>query len=371
MSRRIISTVACIAIDATYTVDRHPSGIGLSSLHLLNAIAELETPHRFLFCYRLSRFKQRARFLRPRSPRARIGTRLFQPPLTFWLPLEADLFHSLAQRPAPFDFGCEVVTVHDVFPLTGASYASPSFRERFSKLLWEALRRSAAVITQSEYTARQLMAHTDVDSNKVRVVRFGVTLPESRATAAAEKNGPGNRVVLAVGAIQHRKNTANIVRALACLPQEYELVLAGSDGYGAELVDQVIRGEGLSSRVKKLGYVSDERLAALYESAGVLAFPSLEEGAGLPVLEAMANGLPVVTARTSCLPETAGDAALYADPHDPRDIAQKIRVAVEDVAAREVLIRRGLERAKRFTWAETARATLQVYDEVLSARASP
>jgi glycosyltransferase involved in cell wall biosynthesis len=362
--------VACIAIDATYTVDQHPSGIGLSSLHLLNAIAQLETRHRFLFCYRLSRFKQRARFLRPRSPRATVGTRLFQPPLTFWLPLEADLFHSLAQRPAPFRFRCEVVTVHDIFPLTGASYASPAFRKRFSKLLLEALQRSAAVITQSEYTARQLMAHTNVDPKRVRVIPFGVKSPASRAITA-EKRDPRNRVVLAVGAIQNRKNTANIVRALACLPQEYQLVLAGSDGYGAELVDEVIGREGLTSRVKRLGYVSDERLAALYQSADVLAFPSLEEGAGLPVLEAMSNSLPVVTARTSCLPETAGDAALYADPHDPRDIAEKIRVAVEDVPAREVLIRKGLERVRRFTWVETARATVRVYDEVLSARASP
>jgi glycosyltransferase involved in cell wall biosynthesis len=362
--------VACIAIDATYTVDRHPSGIGVSSLHLLKAISEIETTHRFLFCYRLSRFKERARFFRPTSSRSSADTRLFQPLLTFWLPLEADLFHSLAQRPAPFRFRHEVVTVHDVFPLTGASYSSPSFQKRFSKLLLEALRRSQAVIAQSEYTARQLIAHTNVDAKKVRVVPFGVTLPASRARTT-EKHDASERVVLAVGAIQNRKNTANIVRALACLPLEYQLVLAGSDGYGAELVDEVIRREGLASRVKKLGYVSDEQLATLYRTADVLAFPSLEEGAGLPVLEAMANSLPVVTAHTSCLPETAGDAALYADPHDPCDIAEKIRVAVEDAQVREVLIQKGLERVTRFTWTETARATVRVYDEVLSAGARP
>ena len=369
--------MACIAIDATYTVDRHVSGIGLSSLRLLNAISELETRHRFLFCYRLSRFKERSGFFRPESPRARVATRLFQPLLTFWLPLEAELFHSLAQRPAPFRFRHEIVTIHDVFPLTGASYSSASFQKRFSTLLLAALARSQAVITPSEYTARQLIAHTGAAAEKVRVIPFGVTLPkrvisaEQRLRERDALVGAGNRLVLAVGAIQYRKNTANIVRALAHLPPEYRLVLAGSDGYGAERVHEVIGREQLSSRVKKLGYVSDQQLAALYQSADVLAFPSLEEGAGLPVLEAMASGLPVVTARTSCLPETAGDAALYADPHDACDIAGKIRVAVEDTPTREILIRKGLERARRFTWADTARATVQVYDEVLSTRASP
>lgn len=368
--------MACIAIDATYTVDRHASGIGLSSLHLLRAISELETPHRFLFCYRLSRFKERARFFRPKPSRTTIGTRLFQPPVTFWLPLEADLFHSVAQRPAPFRFRYEVVTVHDVFPLTGASYSTPSFQKRFSELLLEAVARSAAVITQSEYTARQLIAHTNMDAKRVRVIPFGVA-PPSRIITAEERCrerealvGRGNHLVLAVGAIQNRKNTANIVRALAYLPEAYKLILAGSDGYGAEAVDDIIRREHLSSRVKKLGYVSDERLAALYQSADVLAFPSFEEGAGLPVLEAMASGLPVVTARTSALPEAAADAALYADPRNPTHIAEKIRVAAEDAAAREVLIRKGLERARQFTWAETARATLRVYEDVLNARAS-
>lgn len=367
--------MACIAIDATYTVDRYASGIGLSSLHLLKAISELETRHRFLFCYRLSRFKHRARFFRPSSGKQKIGVRLFQAPLTFWLPREADLFHSLAQRPAPFRFRHEVVTVHDVFPLTGASYSSPAFQRRFSGLLLTALRRAHAVIAQSQYTARQLLAHTNVDPNKIRVIPFGVAPPgrtitqEERSRERERLVGSGNRLVLAVGAIQTRKNTANIVRALACLPQEYRLVLAGSNGYGAENVHALIAREQLGSRVTKLGYVSDEQLGTLYQSADVLVFASLEEGAGLPVLEAMASGLPVVTAHTSALPEAAGNAALYADPHEPCAIAEKIRVAVEDNATREVLIRKGLERARRFTWRQTAEATLRLYEEVLNARA--
>ena len=285
------------------------------------------------------------------------------------------MFHSLAQRPAPFRFRHEVVTVHDIFPLTGATYSTASFQKQFSKLLLAALRRADALIAQSEFTARQLREHTDVDLRRVHIVPFGVELParvltaEERSREREKLTGAGERLVLAVGAIQHRKNTANVVRALASLPREYKLALAGSDGYGAEQVHELIRREGLADRVKKLGYVSAEELATLYQSADVLAFPSLEEGAGLPVLEAMAAGLPVVTARTSALPEAAGDAALYADPHDARDIAEKIRAAVEEPHTREELIRKGRERARGFRWSDTAQATMRVYEEVLSGRA--
>jgi glycosyltransferase involved in cell wall biosynthesis len=172
--------------------------------------------------------------------------------------------------------------------------------------------------------------------------------------------------VLAVGAIQTRKNTSNIVRALTHLPKEYKLVLAGSEGYGAETVNELIRREDLSSRVTKLGYVTDRQLAVLYQSADVFAFPSLEEGSALPVLEAMSYSLPVVTAHTSCLPELAGDAALYANPADPCEIAEQVRIATEDAQVRGALISKGLNRAREFTWRQTAEATLGVYEEVLA-----
>jgi glycosyltransferase involved in cell wall biosynthesis len=282
----------------------------------------------------------------------------------------------LAQRPAPFHFRHEIVTVHDVFPLTGTKYSSSSFQQRFSRLLLEAVARASAIITPSEYTARQLLSQTDVRSEKVRVIPWGVAAPihklgsEERAREREALAGAGNCIVLAVGAIQTRKNTSNLVRALTYLPSEYKLVLAGSEGYGAEAVDEVVRREHLSSRVKKLGYVTDQQLAVLYQSADVLAFPSWEEGSGLPVLEAMSYSLPVVAARTSCLPEIAGDAALYVDPADPREIAEKIRIATEDSATRSALIDKGLNRARGFTWRQTAEATLRVYEEVFAGKSA-
>lgn len=368
--------MAVVALDATYSVDPQPSGIATYSRRLIESLAELDTAHRFLICYRWSRFGRRRDFVRP-SGRAtagrRFSIRLFQEPLTFWLPWQADLFHSLAQRTPAFRFRREVVTVHDVFPLTGEDYATPDFREKFSRLLLEAVERAARIITPSEYTAQELAKHAGVSRERVRVVPEGVDFPSSALPAEERERerrqlvGPDNIMVLTVGVIQTRKNTLNAVRAIDHLPSRYRLALAGGNGYGSEAIHEFIRREAPGSRVTVLGHVSRQRLARLYQAASVLLFPSLEEGFGLPVLEAMAHGLPVVAAQASSLPEVGGDAALYADPQDPREIAAQVERAVEDSALRARMIARGLERAREFTWRRTAEKTLAVYDEVLEA----
>ncbi len=367
--------MATIGLDATYAVDREPSGMAVYSRKLIESLAALETPHRFLVCYRLSRFSRRREFLRPRSAAGArgpsISIRLFQEPLTFWLPWEARLFHSLAQRPPAFRFEKEVVTVHDIFPLTGRDYSTPEFQRKFSALLREAVERAVRVITPSQYTADQLVKHVGLRNKKICVIPEGVepaTQTMTREERGGERErlvGEGNEMVLSVGVLQTRKNTLNALRALEGLPARYRLVLAGGDGHGSEAVHDFIRKERLESRVVVLGHVASERLPALYQASSVLLFPSFEEGFGLPVLEAMAYGLPVVASRASSLPEVGGEAALYVDPHDPRDIAEKVERAVEDRALRRRMIEQGLARARQFTWRRTAEGTLKVYEEVL------
>jgi glycosyltransferase involved in cell wall biosynthesis len=368
--------MATLALDATYTVDPEPSGIAVYSRKLIEALAGLETPHRFLLCYRLSRLGRRREFLHPAtragSAEPQFSVRLYQEPLTFWLPWQADLFHSLAQRPPAFRFKREIVTVFDIFPITGHNYSTAEFRRKFSALLREAVARAAFVITASRYTAGQLLAHTSLQQNKLRVIPLGVDLPSlslsanERMRARARFGGEGKQLILSVGVIQTRKNTLNALRALETLPEQYRLILAGGDGHGSEIVHDYIRRQGLGSRVQVRGYVTPEDLRVLYQAASVMLFPSLEEGFGLPVLEAMANGLAVVASRTASLPEVGGDAALYVDPHDPRDIAEKVRRAVEDAELREKMIQQGLARAQEFSWQRVAEATLQVYNEALA-----
>jgi glycosyltransferase involved in cell wall biosynthesis len=368
--------MAIIALDATYTVDAQPSGVAVYCRRLIESLAEIECEHQYLLCYRLSRFKSRREFLCPNSPPGSRGpqfsVRYYQDPWTFWLPWEADVFHSLVQRPPAFRFRKEIVTVIDLFPVTGKEYSTPDFQQKFSALLLEAAERAVRVITPSQYTKDQLLKHTSVPEEKIRLVPLGVDLPTissspERRTAERDRVvGKGNEMIFTVGVIQTRKNTINVLKALSLLPDRYRLVIAGGDGHGSEAIHDFIRTEGLSSRVVLLGYAPAAQLPVLYDAASVFLFPSLEEGFGLPVLEAMAHGLPVVASETSSLPEVGGDAALYVNPHDPKDIAEKVITAVEDDGQRRTKIERGLARAETFTWRRTAEGNLQVYNEVLA-----
>jgi O-antigen biosynthesis alpha-1,2-mannosyltransferase len=368
--------MATIALDATYSLGPQPSGIAVYSRRLIESLAGLESPHRFFVCYRLSRFGQRKQFFNPparRGPaRAAFSVRLFQEPLTFWLPWQVEVFHSLAQRPPAFRFKKEIVTVHDIFPLTGRDYSTPDFQHKFSALLLEAVERASRVITPSKYTADQLVKHAGAEKGKIRVVPEGVDLrqglmtPDERARERDRLAGKGNELILMVGVLQTRKNIVNALRAFQTLPASYRLALVGGDGYGSEAIHEFIRKERLQPRLSVLGHIPEARLEALYQAASVLLLPSLEEGFGLPVLEAMAHCLPVVASCTSSLREVGGDAALYVDPHDPRDMAEKVQRAVEDRSRREKMISEGLARAREFSWRRTAEMTLGVYEEVLA-----
>jgi glycosyltransferase involved in cell wall biosynthesis len=366
--------MATIALDATYSAEPNLTGIGVYSRRLIETLPTLETRHRFLFCYRLSRLKRRRYFLRPDSiPAARteFSVCVYQEPVTFWLPWRATLFHSLAQRPPAFHFRQEIVTVFDIFPITGENYSTADFRKKFTDLLLEAVGRASRVITSSHATEKLLISHANVSPDKIRVIPLGVdpplsTLsPDERLRERERIIGPNGEMILSVGVIQTRKNTLNMVKSLKLLPPKYKLVLSGGNGYGSEEIHNFIRTESLEERVKLLGFVDDAQLARLYQAASAFLFPSFEEGFGIPVLEAMANGVPVVTSNVSSMPEVGGEAALYVDPHNPEEIAQRVAEAAENVALRASAVKKGLMRAKEFTWRRTAQETLGVYDEIL------
>lgn len=368
--------MATIAIDATYAVGPQPSGVAVYCRRLIESLVEIECEHRYLLCYRLSRFKMRREFLRPNpaqeSHGPRFAVRYYQNPWTFWLPWQTDVFHSLVQRPPAFRFKKEIVTVIDLFPLTGKDYSTPDFQRKFAALLLEAVERAVLIITPSQYTSDQLLKHTTVPREKIRMIPFGVDLPHSslsperREFEREQLVGKGSKMIFTVGVIQTRKNTLNALKALRHMPDSYKLVIAGGNGHGSEAAHEFIRTEGLGPRVKLLGYAPAEQLPVLYDTADVFLFPSFEEGFGLPVLEAMAHRLPVVASETSSLPEVGGDAALYVNPYDPKDIAQKVIRAAEDEQQRQTMIELGLTRARAFTWRRTAEGNLNAYNEVLA-----
>ncbi|HEX4593012.1 MAG TPA: glycosyltransferase family 1 protein, partial [Bryobacteraceae bacterium] len=172
-------------------------------------------------------------------------------------------------------------------------------------------------------------------------------------------------IILFVGAIQRRKNVARLVQAFEQVAAGWTLVLAGSTGFGAEEVLQQIEASPRKQDIRLLGYVSSEVLEDLYQRASIFAFPSLDEGFGMPVIDAMARGLAVLTSNMSALPEVAGEAAWLVDPVDTTAIAAGLHRLIEDQTLRERLAQQGLERTAGFTWERTVEETWKVYRELL------
>jgi len=242
--------------------------------------------------------------------------------------------------------GCPlVVTVHDLAVLRHPETFNQWTRQVSRLCVSRVVRAARLVIAVSEHTRAELVELLGTSESKIRVIPNGVS-------DAFRPDGPAETgdYVLAVGTLEPRKNLARLAEATGRLG--VELRVAGAAGWGN--VD--LGGDG----VRLLGRVSDEELARLYRGARCLAYPSLEEGFGIPIVEAMACGTPVVTSRGGATEEVAGGASVLVDPLDPASITAGIE---EAAARRDELVRAGLERARVFSWGETARRTADVYRE--------
>jgi len=344
-----------IALDATYSLDRNLSGVGVYSREILFGLARSHPQDQFLFYYRPHRFLRSFRDPLPRNALRRL---LRGAP-------NADVFHALNQRvDAPARR--TVSTFHDLFVLTG-EYSTPEFRARFAKQAREAARRSDLIIAISRFTAGQVEEYLGVEPSRIRVIPHGVHVP-----SAVEPKLPRQNLVLFVGAIQRRKNIRRLVQAFERMPASWRLALAGAaDGFGAAEELRAIESSPRQSDIDVLGYVTRAEIEALYAQARIFAFPSLDEGFGMPVLEAMANSVPVITSRRSALPEVAGDAALLVNPDDPEEIAAALVRLASDESLCDELARRGRERALQFSWESALDRTWEVYRELSGAIAPP
>jgi glycosyltransferase involved in cell wall biosynthesis len=259
---------------------------------------------------------------------------------------------------APGYAGPNVVTIHDLSfehepKLMG-------FRDRFffRTMVPRSVRRADRVIAVSERTKRDLIERYAVHGNRISVIPNGVD-------DGFSPDGPGSDgspYLLFVGALHPRKDPLGAIEALALADSELRLVIVGPDKGAAAEARRLVARLGLGKRVEFAGHVEKPTLAALYRGAEALVFPSRYEGFGLPVLEAMASGTPVVATAAGAIPEVAGDAAVLVEPGDPVGLAGGIERALAD---RDRLVRAGLERARLYSWTEAARQTLAVYRSLL------
>jgi glycosyltransferase involved in cell wall biosynthesis len=340
-----------IALDATHGIGDQLSGVGLYSHEILLGMAAAHPETRFDFCYRPHRYFRSWPLELPRNVRRR----LILEPLG---PRSADLFHGLNQRLPRIPLRRTVATFHDLFVMTG-EYSTPEFRARFTRQARDAAARADAIIAVSQFTGSQVVALLGVEPSKVRVIHHGI---RSLVYPAVERGD----IILNVGAMQQRKNIVRLVEAFETVDRSWQLVLAGSCGYGAHEILARIAASPARERILVAGYVTRKDLAVWYAKAKIFAFPSLDEGFGMPVLEAMAAGTPVVTSNRSALPEVAGDAAMLVDPENLGALGQALIDLTQKEDLRAELSRRGVERARGFTWEKAVAETWKLYREVLS-----
>ena len=285
-----------------------------------------------------------------------------------------DLVHSLASTAPGWGPFRRLTTIHDLNYLTVPDTHVGLRALGMRVLVPLAARRSDRVIADSQSTANDIERHLGTPREKVDVVPLGTGVsydgePMPEAELRAKHDLGDGPVLLTVSAQRPVKNHAALIEALAMIPAERRplLVLAGpsyDDDHGRELRERAT-ARGVDGDVRWLGWTEDAELEGLYALAACFVFPSLYEGFGLPVLEAMQRGVPVACSDRSSLPEVAGDAALTFDPEEPHAIAAAVEEILGNPAEAELMRAAGRAQAERFTWAETARKTLRVYDRVL------
>jgi glycosyltransferase involved in cell wall biosynthesis len=303
----------------------------------------------------------------------RVANRLFSATgrgLPVKVPDPVDVWHATYPLPVSVRGARKITTVHDLIPLK-LPWATLDDKRFFYKTVRDALARSALVVADSQSARDDVVRTFKVPPERVEVLYGAVSppaepMPEEDVARRLRPYGLRPRdYLLFVGSIQPRKNLGRLCQALSYLDCKVPLVVVGARGWLWEDELRFARRLRARKRVRLLGHVPTAHLGALYSGALAFAFPSLYEGFGLPPLEAMAHGCPVLCAATSSLPEVCGDAALYADPYRVDDLAEKLDALLRDESLRRQLVRNGHERVERFSLANYRNRLVELYSKVL------
>src|SRR5882724_4388762 len=372
-----------IAIDVSLTIGEI-AGVGSYTRGLLEGLAAIDADNEYLL-YSYLNFPYSPQPTLPQKPNfalrmlqleeenwERIWSRADLPPKDS---LDAvDVLHSPFFNAPKDHHGSLVVTIYDVSFLLQPQFHTEANRLHCLQGTLNAALYADRIVAISMQTKKDLIDYFSVPDERIRVIHPAhrkIYYPERDVEVirrALERLGIFHNFILFVGSLEPRKNLKTLLQAYATYVTRYAckelLVVAGGKGWLNDDLSQVAAELGIAERVKFLGYVQEADLRVLYSAAKLFVYPSIYEGFGLPPLEAMACGAPVITSNTSALPEVVGDAALLIDPHNSEELCQAMQRVLCDDDFRKRMRRQSLARAKLFSWEQTAEQTLAVYEEV-------
>ena len=375
-----------IGIDITSAVTQS-AGIGRYTRELIRALLARDTSHTYSLFYAS---EKQVEPIGPLPPNARVRRlpfhdkwlariwHRFQIPIPVeWITGRVDLFHSPDFTLPPTLFRIPtLLTVHDLSFIRDPDSAVPSLRQFLNRAVRRSVARARHVLADSQATKDDLIELFDTPPDKIDVLLSGVAArftpvrdPAALAAVRAKHDIGDDPFVLALGTLQPRKNYTRLIQAfgkVASQPgQSANLIIAGGRGWLFDSIFAEVTRLGLERRVRFIGFVDDADLPALYSAATVFAYPSLYEGFGLPALEAMACGTPVIGSNVSSIPEVIGAAGLLVNPFDVDAIAAGLIGLLTDASAREAYRDAGVQRAAQFTWDSAARQLHSIYHRLL------
>ncbi|MEE9500760.1 MAG: glycosyltransferase family 1 protein [Candidatus Aminicenantaceae bacterium] len=304
-----------------------------------------------------------------------LWNKLGWPSMDLFVKTSLDLTHSPTPLVLP-SRGKKVVTVYDLCFLDYPHLSDDESRHVFSSRIEQSLNHADSIVTISHFSQEQVLRRFSVDKDKVHVTYLGIDhdfwcdVAQEETERVKSKFSLPPSYLLFVGAQEPRKNIGNLIESLKIVHTQYgriPLILVGGKGKDSSNVWDKISEHDLKQWVQMTGYLTDVELRSIYRSATAFIFPSLCEGFGLPLLEAMCSQTPILASRASALPEICSDAAIFFDPDQPEDMAKAILSVLKDTDLREDLVKRGEQRVLDFSWKSTAEQTLSIYRSLVEA----
>lgn len=373
-----------IGIDITPLAQSKKAGIAWYSYNLLKNLSKIDTENFYiLYAVSIKKYKEMKKIKEEfKQENFKVSIKFFSSKIynytvqTF-IPIEFyhgkfDIIHTLHPFSPVNILGKQVITIHDITPLINPDWFLPFHYEEFKFFILRAVKRADKIIADSFSTKNDLINYFKLNSEKIDVVYLAPSEiykkleDKEKIEDVKKKYGITKKYLLFVGTIEPRKNIIRLIDAFILIKNkipELQLVICGQIGWKSKIFYKKMAEipEKITKDIILTGYVPIYEMPYLYNGCEVFVYPSLYEGFGLPVIEAMACGVPVITSNISSLPEVAGNAGILVNPYNIEEIVYAIEKILTNVELRNELINKGLERAKLFSWEKTAKETLEIY----------